>query len=180
MSMRKINDEVFYFEDPIVLMGRREIQFLKEKVGSNERRRIRLCAHGSTEDPVHEMFVTLTKESYIRPHKHLAKSESFHVIEGSMDLVVFDEEGEVTGAIPLGAYPTGGEFYHRFAGPSFHTLLIRSNILVFHETTSGPFKKSDTLFAPWSPEEHDQRAAQQFMDVLERRVERLVSLGRKG
>ena len=171
MSVRKINEEVFYFEDPIVRMGRRELQFLMEKVGSNERRRVRLCAHRSVEDPVHEMFVTLTKESYIRPHKHLTKSESFHIIEGSMDLVVFDDGGRVTERVRLGDYRSGGEFYFRFDKPSFHTLVIRSETLLFHETTSGPFRKEETLFAPWAPDERDQAAAKEFMGRLTRAVD---------
>lgn len=170
-ALKKVSEEVFYFEDPTVRMGCRELQFLKERVGSNPRRRVRLCAHRSVEDSVHEMFVSLTKESYIRPHKHLSKSESFHIIEGSMDLVVFDDAGGITEVLRLGDARSGGEFYFRFDSPSFHTLLIRSETLLFHETTSGPFKKSDTLFAPWSPEESDPAAARQFMDLLAKRME---------
>ncbi|MBI3317671.1 MAG: WbuC family cupin fold metalloprotein [Candidatus Omnitrophica bacterium] len=177
--MRKVSDEVFYLEDRAALVGRQEVEFLKGKVGANGRRRIRFCAHQSPEDPVHEMFVTLTKESYIRPHKHLSKSESFHIIEGSVDLVIFDEAGDVVKVIPLADRPSGGSFYFRFTESSYHTLHITSDFLVFHETTSGPFKPSDTLFAPWSPEEPDRPAVGRFMNALAGRVERFVSLGRK-
>ena len=166
MSMRKVNDEVFYLENSTILVGREETEFLKEKVGANGRKRIRLCAHKGLEDPVHEMFVTLTKESYVRPHKHISKSESFHLIEGSIDLVIFDEVGNVVDVIPLADRASGGNFYFRFTQPAYHTVCVTSDVVLFHETTSGPFQKSDTLFAPWSPPEDDQSAVRRFMDLL--------------
>lgn len=171
--MRKVNDEVFYLEDRAILVGRQETEFLKEKVGANERSRIRFCAHQGPEDPVHEMFVTLTRISYVRPHKHLHKSESFHLIEGSMDLIIFDEEGNVVKVIHLADRSSGGHFYFRFTEPLYHTLRVTSDLVVFHETTSGPFQKSDTVFAPWSPEEKDKRAVKRFMDSLVRKKEEL-------
>ena len=42
------------------------------------------------------MFIALSDETYIRPHKHLNKSESLHVLEGSADVVFFDEKGKIT------------------------------------------------------------------------------------
>ena len=166
MSVRKVNDEVFYLEDRIPLVGIQEINFLKQKVNANERKRVRLCAHRSVEDSVQEMFVALTKESYVRPHKHLDKPESFHIIQGMMELILFDDEGNVTDRIRLADSSSGGKFYHRLMEPAFHTLRILSDFLIFHETTSGPFEKADTLFAPWSPEEQDQAAVRKFMNAL--------------
>ena len=68
----------------------------------------------------------------------------------------------------MGAYASGRPFYYRIAAPLFHTLLIRSDVLVFHETTSGPFSRADTVFAPWAPEDGDAAAVRRYLADLER------------
>ena len=65
------------------------------KALGNTRERVRLCTHQSVEDAVHEMLIVHIKGTYIRPHKHPNKSESFHIIEGNLDVVVFDDAGDL-------------------------------------------------------------------------------------
>jgi cupin fold WbuC family metalloprotein len=102
----------------------------------------------------------------VRPHKHLGKPESFHVIEGIVDVIIFDECGDIREVIQMGNYGSDRVFYYRISTPIYHTLLIRSDILVFHETTTGPFNRVDTVFAPWSPEEIDSSGCALFTEKL--------------
>lgn len=166
MKIREINREVFVAEDPVVNVGNQEIDFLKMRVGNTERKRIRLCAHKDVGDRLHEMFIVLSKETYIRPHKHLNKAESLHVIDGSADAVFFDEAGNITKVMPLSDYSSGKPFYYRIGEPLYHTLCIRSEFLIFHEATQGPFQRSDTVFAPWSPAEDDSDGRSEFIRKL--------------
>lgn len=176
MRIKQFNEEVFFADEGIVKVGRRDIEFLKEKARYNERKRIRLCAHKDVDDKLHEMLIVHTKDTYVRPHKHLNKSESFHVIEGSVDVIVFDEDGSIIEVIRMGDYLSGRRFYYRMSDPYYHTLLIRSDFLVFHETTNGPFKKSDTILAPWAPDETDSAAVKEFMEHLAQAVESFLPL----
>jgi len=164
--MKKINNEVFYASDEIIKISKEDIEFLKQKALKNKRKRCRLCTHKDVNDKIHEMIIVHTKETYVRPHKHLNKSESFHIIEGSADIVIFDEKGKITQAIPMGDYSSGKKFYYRMTKPYYHTLLIKSDILVFHEITNGPFKREDTVFAPWSPKDDDKEGVKNFMREL--------------
>jgi cupin fold WbuC family metalloprotein len=164
--------EVRYATCPIVLVDAADITRLKADAQNNPRRRIRLCAHYGVDDRLHEMVIVHTKDAYVRPHKHLGKSESFHVIEGEVDVVVFDEGGAVTDVIPMGSFASGRPFFYRIAAPLFHTLLIRSEVLVFHETTGGPFRRADTVFAPWAPEDGDVAAVSRFLADLEAQLAR--------
>lgn len=166
MHVKKINDEVLYAVDQIVKVGRKDIQLLKGRAQGNKRKRIRLCAHKNVKDNLHEMFIVHTKGTYVRPHKHLNKTESLYVIEGSVNIIVFDDEGNIIKALRMGNYSSGNEFYLRIPGSYYHTMLIKSEFLVFHEITTGPFKKSDTIFPPWSPNETDSNAIKEFMDWL--------------
>lgn len=169
--IRRESEEVLYDLDPVVRVSRRDVDFLKENAKHNQRKRIRLCVHGSIEDKLHEMFITHVKGAYVRPHKHLGKIESFHVIEGTVDVVVFDDAGNITGITRMGDYQSGRTFYHRLSEPTFHTLLITSDVLVFHEITNGPFRREDTIFAAWSPEDNDVGPVDNFMEELARSVD---------
>ena len=103
---------------------------------------------------------------------HLNKIESVHVIEGLVDVVLFDEEGTVTEIIRMGDLSSGRKFYYRMAAPSYHTLFIVSELLVFHEITNGPFRRPDTVFAPWAPDEGDTAGQVEFMGRLALAVEK--------
>lgn len=163
MHIIKFNDEVLYTDDPIVAVDRTDIERLKQAALNNSRKRIRLCAHRDISSMLHEMLIVHTKNTYVRPHKHLNKSESFHVIEGMADIVVFDDNGNVTTVVPMGDYASGRKFFYRLSDPCFHALLIISEFFVFHEITKGPFVRTDTVFAPWAPEDGDEHAARHFM-----------------
>jgi len=155
MRLRKINDEVLYATDNIICVGNTDIDDLKILSDGNARKRVRLCAHPSPEDRLHEMLIVLGKGIYIKPHRHPGKSESFHVIEGCADIVLFDEEGTVIERIELGEYSSGRRFFFRIDRPIYHTVLVISDRFIFHETTNGPFSRSDTEYAPWAPDESD-------------------------
>jgi cupin fold WbuC family metalloprotein len=166
LQTRQENEEVLYGEEPIIEITSNDIQWLKNKAGKNERKRIRLCAHRDIQDSVHEMLIIHTCDTYIRPHKHLGKSESFHIVEGMADVILFDDNGNVSYVLRMGKYETGMIFYYRISMPVYHTLLIRSDVLVFHETTSGPFNRADTIFAAWSPDEDDKEAYKAYISNL--------------
>jgi len=169
--VRAESDEVLYAEGPIIKVTARDLCILKERAMRNPRQRIRLCAHRTIEDSIHEMLIVHTRQTYVRPHKHVTKWESFHVIEGMADVVVFDEEGAIVEVSRIGDYQSGQQFYYRTQVSAFHTLLIQSDCLIFHETTNGPFRKAGTMFPAWAPEDHDTRAVERFLSLLGQRVE---------
>lgn len=174
--MRKENEEVFYRDDKVIQVKASDINWLKNQAEGNLRKRARLCTHKNTEALLHEMLIVHTRNTYIRTHKHIGKSESFHVIEGLVDVIIFDEMGSVVEVMKLGDYASGRSFYYRISDPLYHTLLIQSDMLVFHETTTGPFNRADTVFASWSPEESDSVGCALFMEKLTFAVENFLNM----
>ena len=170
MPMRTVNNEVLVADEAVVQVGREEIDLLRGRVRLTERKRIRLCAHRDVGSPLHEMFIVLGGETYIRPHKHLGKAESLLVIEGEADAVFFEESGAIREIVRLGAYGSGHRFYYRISEPYYHTLLLRSDPFVFHEATQGPFDRAQTVFAPWLPAEGDVALTRGFMAELAAKV----------
>ena len=166
MKIKSFNKEVLFADDPVVRVDAFDIDGLKKKAKLNKRKRIRLCAHKGHEDSIHEMLIVHDKMCYVRPHKHLNKTESFHIIEGLADIVLFGEDGQINNVIPMGDYATGRKFFYRLPQSCYHTLLIRSEVLVFHEITNGPFRPEDTVWALWAPEEKDEVAVLEYMEWI--------------
>ena len=132
-----------------------------------------LCAHKDINALVHEMLIIHARDAYVRPHKHIGKSESFHVVEGEADIIIFNQQGDIKEVVSMGDYSSGKNFYYRITDALYHTVMITSEILVFHESTNGPFVRSDTIFAPWSPEEDNHAMAKEFMNKLEKQTKEI-------
>ena len=175
-NLKEISEEIFHDQEDIVLVDREKIEFLKRKAINNRRKRARLCAHKDTDDPVHEMIIVHARGNYIPPHKHINKSESFHLIEGSVDLVFFDDEGEIIRVLSMGSDASGKIFYYRIPESVYHSLIVTSDVVVFHEVTKGPFIRSETIFGAWAPHENDAEAAKIYMKHLRERLEEVKSV----
>lgn len=173
MSLRKRSDEIFVADDVIVRLGDEQIALLKRQALASPHKRARICAHKSDDDALHEMLIAIAAESYIHPHRHLAKSESFHIVEGEVDIAVFDDAGEIVDLIELGARGSGRPFYYRLDHSAFHTLLVRTPFLVVHEVTNGPFERGGTVLAAFAPPEEERAKAQAYMREVDARVMRV-------
>lgn len=168
--MKKISEEVFVAENQLTIVNRPLLEKLGKESKKAPRKRIRLNIHQDLDDPIHEMFIIHTKDTYIRPHKHLLKNESLHIIAGEADIIFFDEKGGIINVIQMADYNSGRDFYYKLSKPWYHTLIVKSDILLFCETTNGPYRKSDTILAPWSPEEKDSLAVKNYMMKLADKV----------
>ena len=153
IDIRKESDEVLYPLNDIVALDLEDMDELKRLAQLNSRRRVRLCAHRNPQDKLHEMFIVHAMECYIRPHKHPEKVESINILEGAVDVVLFFEDGSIRRVIEMGDLRSGRRFFLRLDEPVYHTLLIRTPFLVFHEITQGPFQPKSSEFPVWAPAE---------------------------
>jgi cupin fold WbuC family metalloprotein len=168
VRVKRFNTEVVFASDQLVQIGDAQVARLKAEAGRNARRRMRICAHADSSDLLHEMLIVHVRDTYIRPHKRAG--ESVHVIEGSAKAVFFHDDGSIWDTASLGEYRSGADFFYRFGGPVYHTLIIRSPVFVFHEATTGPFRREETTWAPWAPDESQAEAVKEFQTALERAV----------
>ena len=173
MKTTKLNDEVLIAQDSIVQIDSSDILELKQKAKKNPRKRIRICVHKDNEDYLHEMLIIHEKSCYVRPHKHINKTESFHIVEGVADIVIFNDDGSIEQIISMGDIESGFKFFYRLPPNLYHTILIKSEVLVFHEITNGPFNPNETNLAPWSPEEHNLDEVANYMAMLKSYAENL-------
>jgi cupin fold WbuC family metalloprotein len=172
MDYIKETDEVYRSQGPLTTVTAGDIAFLKERALQNVRRRVRLCAHPASEDPLHEMLIVHTKTAYIPPHKHVNKSESFHIIEGKLTVFLFDDTGRILNVISMGDRGSGRVFFYRLSSGLYHSIFPETEFVVFHEVTNGPFCRKDTMIAPWAPREDDPGGQGIFLDTLKNKIGR--------
>lgn len=110
--------------------------------------RARACMHRSVESPLQEMIIALTRDCVFSPHRHPQKEESIHMIDGELTVVVYSDDGRETRRISLTPVSI---FAYRLCEHSYHTVIPRSDVVIYHETTSGPWSPQDTEVASWAP-----------------------------
>ena len=74
------------------------INELKENWLLSPDKNLRICLHDSPSSLFHEMVILETQGKYYRPHKHMNKGESYHIIEGKLGIVNFNDCGDITDA----------------------------------------------------------------------------------
>src|ERR1041385_7619279 len=93
---------------------------------ASPRHRMNHNFHSGAADNPHRFLNVLLRETYIRPHRHQAppKSESFIVLEGMADVILFDDRGAVTARYRLGAESPEGHLWGVDISPGvWHTIL---------------------------------------------------------
>lgn len=156
LPLTKVNDEVYVVAEAVIRLDQRAIDLVREQALRNPRGRARICAHRDAGDNLHEMLIGIAATSYVRPHRHHGKIESFHLVEGRAEVVILSEDGAVDDIVELGAE---ANFFYRLDSPRYHTVLLMSPVLVIHETTNGPFDATQTDWAPFAPAEGTPEAA---------------------
>lgn len=163
LTQNKLNNEVYHSVENFFSLNKEDINKLINLAKKNPRNRIRYCSHFSGQDALHEMFIVHPKDAYVRPHMHLDKIESMLILAGEVDYVMFDDKGSIESVVGMGSFESKKPFYQTIRKKKFHTLIIKSDWLVFLEITNGPFDKKDTIFADWSPLDSEEEEINQFI-----------------
>jgi len=133
------------------------------RAAASPRLRMNHNFHTGSEDNPHRFLNILLEGTYIRPHRHSdpPKAESFLVLEGVAEVILFDDTGAVTKRYTLGAGSDEGHVWGVDLPPGvWHTILPRTSRVVCFEVKPGPWSPAtDKEFATWAPAENDPAAA---------------------
>jgi cupin fold WbuC family metalloprotein len=125
--------------------------------------------HAGMADNPHRFLNVLLQGTYVRPHRHSdpPKAESFLVLEGLADVILFDDDGRVKARYRLGEQSADGRLWGVDIAPGvWHTILPRSARVICFEVKPGPWiPATDKEFATWAPAENDPGAAM-YRDAL--------------
>jgi len=136
---------------------------IAELAAASPRRRMNHNLHAAAGDNPHRFLNVLLRGTYIRPHRHSAppKSETFLVLEGVAEVILFDDSGAITTRHALGMETAEGRLWGIDLPPGvWHTVLPRTERAVCFEVKPGPWDPAnDKEFAPWAPAEGSPEAA---------------------
>ena len=149
--MKKKQNNSIYNSNDIFVLDNKKLEYLKKKAYNSKLKRFRYCLHHSDNHLTHEMIIVFHVDTLITPHRHpLGRSESYHVIEGSMNVYFFNDNGEVINAIKLAEKRGDNSFFYRLSSHTWHLPVPTSEYIVYHETLTGPFvNKQDIEYPKW-------------------------------
>jgi cupin fold WbuC family metalloprotein len=162
-DLSEVADGVYYSRYPLPLVNAEVIAFLKRAAVKSPLRRARFCAHLSPDAEQHDMLIVSHRDTYVTPHRHFNKSETFVLLEGEAEIILFDANGAVEETIKMGPPASSRPFFYRMPPRQFHSLSIESELLVFLENTKGPFSLDDREHADWAPDYKDTENGKAFI-----------------
>jgi cupin fold WbuC family metalloprotein len=122
------------------------------KAKLSPRLRMNYNIHPELSDPVQRLLNALEPWTYIRPHRHAGKEESFVLLRGTVLAVVFNEDGSIHDHFVLSA--STGHLGLEFEEGCYHMLTSLEPGSVVFEIKEGPYiAHSEDTSAPWSPPE---------------------------
>jgi len=128
-----------------------------QKAKSSSRLRMNYNFHEELSDPVQRLLNALEPWTYIRPHKHQHKEESFTLLRGKILAVTFHDDGSIKDHCVLDAGK--GNFGIEFEEDTFHMLTSLQSGSVVYEIKEGPFiPHSADNSAAWAPVEGSDEA----------------------
>lgn len=153
----------FFCKKEVVSLGRDIINELK-RIAFRENINVRISMHQSPESDLHNMIILHHKGTYVIPHKHIKKGETYHLIEGSQSVFIFEESGNIISRCDMSLE---NNYLYRIGKNYFHTFIPTSDYVIFHESKIGPFvREGDSIFAPWAPTGDNKESVKIFMNNL--------------
>jgi cupin fold WbuC family metalloprotein len=142
-----------------------------ERAAASPRLRMNHNFHSDAADNPHRFLNVLLRGTYIRPHRHFVppKAECFLVLEGTADVIIFDDLGAITARHRLGEESAGGRLWGvDIPAGVWHTIHALSTRVVCFEVKPGPWAPAtDKEFAIWAPAENDPDVATYCQTVLD-------------
>lgn len=128
----------------------------------NPRLRMNYNLHESLDAPIHRLLNALEPGTYLPPHRHTDKEETYLVLRGSLLAFFYDDLGNVTEKICLD--PSSGAYGLEIPSCTWHSIIALELGTVIFEIKSGPYKPLPLEdIAPWAPAPSDLEGAAVFM-----------------
>jgi cupin fold WbuC family metalloprotein len=123
--------------------------------------------HRFPEDTLQRLLNAMEPGTYVHPHKHENpdKREAFLVLTGTLLVVEFDEQGNITDHIILNR--NLGNFGTEIAECTYHTIISLEGGSVAYEAKDGPYDPADDkYFATWAPSENSPECEVYINSIL--------------
>lgn len=131
----------------------------------NARLRMNYNFHETMDAPVHRMLNALEPGTYLPPHRHSDKEETYLVLRGRLMAFFYDEEGNVTEKICLN--PLEGRYGLEIPPRTWHSIIALESGTVIFEIKKGPYQPlSPEDMASWAPAPDDVEGVKAFVERM--------------
>lgn len=128
----------------------------------NPRLRMNHNFHAEMDAPIHRLLNALEPGTYLPPHRHRDKEETYLVLRGSLLAFFYDEAGNVTEKVLLN--PSEGKYGLEIPPCTWHSIVALESGTVIFEIKKGPYSPlSPEDLASWAPAASDEESAKAFM-----------------
>lgn len=121
----------------------------------NSRLRMNYNFHASMDAPIHRLLNALEPGTYLPPHRHTGKEETYLVLRGSLLAFVTDK---------VCLNPSEGKYGLEIPSNTWHSIIALESGTVIFEIKKGPYQPlpSEDL-ASWAPQTSDTEGIKAFM-----------------
>ena len=156
--------KAYFSKQSFTRVSNKIISELKEISRNSGGKNVRLCLHERPQSTFHNMIILEHKGKYYRAHKHRTKHELFHIIEGSMAIFLFRENGSLADIVRLGR---NADLVLRISKGTYHCIMPLSDMVIYHESNPGPYlAKDNSIFPAWAPDGKDRPGVIKFRRKL--------------
>ena len=161
----KAKSKTYFYQGGVATIKPVELQQLLDDAARDPMKKARFCMHPSPEYPINHMIIASHYNTYVNPHLHHHSSVFYHMIQGAMRLIIFDDDGRVKEWYPLAAgQPDTAQFASHNPGV-WHAHVYMSEWTIFSESVLSSAGAENSVDAPWGPDETEQ-AKQDFMNRM--------------
>ena len=145
-KLRKKNERVFYAQQTPVVLGMQLIMLMKELAEYKGQPVFRVCLHEDDDEGIHEMLMVHTRPVHIGPLKQDKTALSYHMVDGTANISLYDNEGVCNRTIRVDSKDNFCGRSVRLNANVFRSIQTISQHSIFLEVASGPFKDDDTIW----------------------------------
>lgn len=128
----------------------------------NPRLRMNYNFHTAMDAPIHRLLNALEPGTYLPPHRHVDKEETYLVLRGSLMAFFYDEAGNMTERVCLN--PLEGKYGLEIPPCTWHSIVALESGTVIFEIKKGPYQALPLEdLAPWAPASSDEEGVKAFM-----------------
>lgn len=123
-----------------MILDKELINNLITKAQASERLRMNYNLHESLEAKAQRLFNALEPGTELPIHRHLHSAETYILLRGHIDVVYYNDAGEVTNTFKLSA--DGNNFGIHIPKGQWHTVVVHESSVIF-EVKDGPYTPLD-------------------------------------
>lgn len=141
------------------------LEFVSLQAKNSPRLRMNYNMHQSLEDSIHRLLNALEPGTYLPPHRHPDKVETYIVLRGSLIAVFFDDEGHIVEKAELS--PEKGLFGLEIPSGTWHSIVVVEPDTVIFEIKPGPYAPLPPEdIADWAPDVSDSNGIEKYIDAI--------------